>query len=169
MLGKKSESKKFLLDHKKNVLEREDDLSNERTSLIVSNSLFGDSRSRAFRRLSLVCDNNPVESIKSGLSKNVLVPNWRMVSFKPIYKLEGTENLNDEYYLKRHQKHENEERLIKKRDLRRQKEEFLKFKMLNRNRVVLANKNDKNKANYNIDNELKKKIIEKNGEVNLEG
>lgn len=95
-----------------------------------------------------------------------------MVSIKPIYKLEGTENLNDEFYLKRHQKHENEERIIKKRDLRRQKEEYLKYKMLNRNRLNPTNKNDKNKLLVinNIDNDLKKGITErKNEEINLDG
>lgn len=143
----------------------------ENVPLIISNSLFGGPNSKAFRRSSVKRDAS-LEKQKNSPAKSVLVPNWRTVSLKPIYKLEGTENLNDEYYLKRHQKHENEERLVKKRDLRRQKEEFIKFKMLNRNRIGSANKNDKNKllVKYNIENELKKEITERKiEEINLEG
>lgn len=161
---------------KKNITNKiKCDLKNEiqpEFPLIVSSSLFGTLKNKEIRRSAIPSYQSPEKSNKPSPVKNVLVPSWRTILIKPIYKLEGTENLNDEFYLKRHQKHENEERIIKKRDLRRQKEEYLKYKMQNRNRLTSANKTDKNKllVKNNIENDLKKKITErKNEEINLDG
>jgi hypothetical protein len=71
------------------------------------------------------------EEKKESRSKNVIiVPNWRIVTIKKGFRLEGTENMNDDCFLKRHQKHENEEIRIKRRDMRWQREEYLREKLL---------------------------------------
>lgn len=66
----------------------------------------------------------------TGHKEQVLVPSWRQRFVSKSYKLEGTENLNDDFYLKRHQKPENEEKQIKKWDIRRQRDELIKRKLL---------------------------------------
>lgn len=58
------------------------------------------------------------------------MPEWREMIIKPAYRLEGTENTTADSYLKRHQKFENEEIRIKRWDMRRQKEEYERNKLL---------------------------------------
>ena len=60
----------------------------------------------------------------------VLVPCWREIPFKRSFNMEGTENLSDELFLKRHQKYENEEKQIKKWDMQRQRAELERLKLL---------------------------------------
>lgn len=150
----------------------------EETKIIVSKSLFGDEKSRSSRRSSVNSDINVAlklmidKPVEKSPKKQVLVPNWRSVLLKPTYKLEGTENLNDDFYLKRHQKHENEEKLIKKRDLRRQRDEYLKFKMLNKMKNTNTNKNNKTKSptKFTIEDGANEEITIKNeDEINLDG
>jgi hypothetical protein len=47
-----------------------------------------------------------------------------MCPMKKSFRLEGTENMTDEFISKKHQKHENEEIKIKRWDMRMQKEEY---------------------------------------------
>lgn len=71
----------------------------------------------------------------SSTSENIiLVPSYREKVFTPLYRIEGTENITDEIYLKRHQKHENEEKQIKKWDMRRQREDFERMKLIQKQR-----------------------------------
>lgn len=61
----------------------------------------------------------------------VVVPSWRLsLKYKPFYRIEGTESLTDDTFLKRHQKYENEEIKIKRWDMRRQREEYERNKLL---------------------------------------
>lgn len=99
----------------------------------------------------------------------VLVPTWREVAYKSSYRLEGTENLNDSCYLKRHQKHENEERQIKKWDLRRQKEALLKMKALLRGRSSINNQQVKPNLNNTLpEDQICIKVIDDPTLVNFE-
>jgi hypothetical protein len=72
------------------------------------------------------------------LSPHVVVPSWREVSLKKSYKLEGTENTSEDVYLKRHVKYENEEIKIKRWDMRRQREEFERNKLLKRHQSLVS-------------------------------
>lgn len=47
------------------------------------------------------------------------VPNWRIKVFTSCYTMEGTENLDDEIFNKRHSKLENDERRRKRWDVQR--------------------------------------------------
>ena len=59
------------------------------------------------------------------------MPGFRITApIRPGYRLEGTEDTTDDCYLKRHQKYEAEEIRIKRWDMRRQKEEFERNKLL---------------------------------------
>jgi hypothetical protein len=61
----------------------------------------------------------------------VLVPSWRIVPFKRSYSMAGTELLNPEIFLKRHQKHENGELKIKRWDIQQQmRAEAARLKLL---------------------------------------
>ncbi|CAF0742567.1 unnamed protein product [Brachionus calyciflorus] len=171
-----SPEKKDIFDQEESDIFYDDpskllDNKQQRTRLIISRSLFGDENLRSSRRSSISSVNNEQKKIvldkpvqKSPI-KNVLVPNWRPINFKPTYKMEGTENLNDDFYLKRHLKPENEERLIKKRDLRRQKEELMKLRMLNRNQKSLVNNSRKLNKSQNVkvnpEDDVNKEIIER--------
>lgn len=82
-----------------------------------------------------VNNNEDVSIGSSSTSENIIiVPSYREKVFTPLYRIEGTENITDEIYLKRHQKHENEEKQIKKWDMRRQREDFERMKLLQRQR-----------------------------------
>ena len=77
-------------------------------------------------------ENEAGESKQLKEESKVLVPSWRITtSYKPFYRIEGIkENLTDETFLKRHQKYENEEIKIKRWDMRRQREEYERNKLL---------------------------------------
>jgi hypothetical protein len=82
------------------------------------------------------------------VEEKILVPNWRITTkHKPSYRLEGTENLNDESFLQRHKKPENEEIRIKRNDMRLQREEYLRNRYLNGRSSSLNNNNNNNQAN----------------------
>lgn len=55
--------------------------------------------------------------------EEVLVPNWRLHPVTSCYQMEGTENLDDEVFLKRHQKLEIDERRRKRWDIQRIREQ----------------------------------------------
>lgn len=79
-------------------------------------------------------NNKRSEAGTSTMREEVIVPCWRETSLKARYKLEGTENTTDDFYLRRHQKHENEEKQIKRWDIRRQRDEYERNKLLNKTR-----------------------------------
>lgn len=58
------------------------------------------------------------------------VPGWRVKPIAVGFRLEGTENTSDDVYAKRHQRHETDEIKIKRRDIRRQYENYLREKMM---------------------------------------
>jgi len=60
----------------------------------------------------------------------VIVPSFRIKTIKMGFRIEGTENINDDMYEKKHQKLENEEIKIQKWDLKRQQYEYEKIKAL---------------------------------------
>lgn len=67
------------------------------------------------------CDTKPIET-KS--EKTVLeVPRWRIKVYSSLYTMEGTENLTDESFLKRHQRLEIDEKRRKKWDAQRIREQ----------------------------------------------
>lgn len=74
---------------------------------------------------------------------NVIVPSFRIKNFNARYKIEGTENLNDDTYTKRHQKLENEEIKIQKWDRMRQRHEYEKNKALMRENRHSSKQNSK--------------------------
>ncbi|ELT91179.1 hypothetical protein CAPTEDRAFT_225937 [Capitella teleta] len=75
-------------------------------------------------------DLSPVRDVKH--QSEVEVPSWRVVLIPRGYQMEGTENLDDEIYLRRHQKPENEERRRKRWDMQRLREERMKEKLQGR-------------------------------------
>ncbi|XP_003427748.1 male-specific lethal 1 homolog isoform X2 [Nasonia vitripennis] len=56
-------------------------------------------------------------------SKSLEVPNWRVKVYTSCYTMEGTENLDDEIFNKRHLKLENDERRRKRWDVQRIREQ----------------------------------------------
>ncbi|XP_023315473.1 male-specific lethal 1 homolog isoform X1 [Trichogramma pretiosum] len=56
-------------------------------------------------------------------SSNLEVPNWRVKVYTSCYTMEGTENLDDEIFNKRHLKLENDERRRKRWDVQRIREQ----------------------------------------------
>jgi len=73
--------------------------------------------------------------------EKVDVPGWRIVTIPTGYQMEGTENLDDEIFLKRHQKPENEEKRRKRWDLQRLREQRL-YEKLQQGRSAGKNSND---------------------------
>ena len=69
---------------------------------------------------------------KCSQQAEVEVPSWRVVVIPRGYQMEGTENLDDEIYARRHQKPENEERRRKRWDMQRLREERMKEKLQSR-------------------------------------
>ena len=55
------------------------------------------------------------------------VPNWRIKVYSSCYTMEGTENLDDEIFNKRHLKLENDERRRKRWDVQRIRSVFIRF------------------------------------------
>ena len=77
----------------------------------------------------------------------IVVPSWRVIPIKMGYRLEGTENTTDDFYVKKHQKYENEEIRIKRLDMRRQREEHLKERLLKgRSSILDSNAGGKNSS-----------------------
>lgn len=62
------------------------------------------------------------EDIKDSDNKEE-IPGWRLKPIAPSYAMEGTENIEDETILKRHQKHENDEKRRKRWDVQRIREQ----------------------------------------------
>lgn len=110
-------------------------------------------------------ETNSSSSNASKFSNEVVVPSWRVVLFKANYKLEKTENLNDETYLKRHQKPETEEKQIKRWDLRRQREQYEREKLLKINSTAnnVNSENDEDKLDENDDQLLIEIVDSKSG------
>ncbi|CAG2169137.1 unnamed protein product [Oppiella nova] len=78
--------------------------------------------------LDIKLDNCSVdESISRTVSESdsevIEVPNWRLHPVSSCYSLEGTENLDDEVFNRRHQKLENDERRRKRWDIQRLREQ----------------------------------------------
>ncbi|XP_066601647.1 male-specific lethal 1-like 1 [Prorops nasuta] len=67
--------------------------------------------------------NNMKEPIDSDTSTSLEVPNWRVKIYTSCYTMEGTENLDDEIFNKRHLKLENDERRRKRWDVQRIREQ----------------------------------------------
>lgn len=65
-----------------------------------------------------VKESNPMDS-----STSLEVPNWRVKIYTSCYTMEGTENLDDEIFNKRHLKLENDERRRKRWDVQRIREQ----------------------------------------------
>lgn len=63
------------------------------------------------------------------VNEPVLVPTWRIRQFSSCYQLEGTENLDNEIFLKRHQKLEIDEKRRKRWDIQRLREQRLHEKL----------------------------------------
>ena len=55
--------------------------------------------------------------------KKEVIPGWRIKPIAPSYVMEGTENIEDENFLKRHQKPENDEKRRKRWDVQRIREQ----------------------------------------------
>jgi male-specific lethal 1 len=58
-------------------------------------------------------------------ASDVLVPSWRINTVHTLYVIEGTENLNDSVFIKRHQKSEMEEKRRKRWDIQRTRDLLL--------------------------------------------
>ncbi|KAI4486508.1 hypothetical protein M0804_005878 [Polistes exclamans] len=63
------------------------------------------------------------ESSPSDINATLEVPNWRVKVYTSCYTMEGTENLDDEIFNKRHLKLENDERRRKRWDVQRIREQ----------------------------------------------
>lgn len=63
---------------------------------------------------------------------NVIVPTFRVKKIKMGFRMEGTENMNDDVYEKKHLKLENEEIRIQRWDMKRQRDEFEKSSRLSK-------------------------------------
>lgn len=63
---------------------------------------------------------------------NLEVPHWRVKVYADSYHLEGTENLDDEVFLKRHSRLENDERRRKRWDVQRIREQRIVDKLKQR-------------------------------------
>ncbi|KAF5294066.1 hypothetical protein FQA39_LY13540 [Lamprigera yunnana] len=69
---------------------------------------------------------------KTELSTNLEVPRWRVKVYTSCYSMEGTENLDDEVYNKRHIRLENDERRRKRWDVQRIREQRIVEKLKQR-------------------------------------
>ncbi|XP_015115124.1 male-specific lethal 1 homolog [Diachasma alloeum] len=65
----------------------------------------------------------PAKSEEEEERDNLEVPNWRVKVYTSCYTMEGTENLDDEIFNKRHHKLENDERRRKRWDVQRIREQ----------------------------------------------
>lgn len=78
----------------------------------------------------IVTLNEETEPVEKKPAENVLVPSFREKKFKWYYNIEATENVSDDIYLKRHQKHENDEIKMQRWDRMRQKNELERQRLL---------------------------------------
>lgn len=62
------------------------------------------------------------EDVEVSCQEEILVPSWRLRHLSTLYVMEGTENLDDRVFLKRHQKFETEEKRRKRWDIQRLKD-----------------------------------------------
>ncbi|XP_018320516.1 male-specific lethal 1 homolog isoform X2 [Agrilus planipennis] len=69
---------------------------------------------------------------------NLEVPRWRVKVYTSCYTMEGTENLDDEVFNKRHLKHENDERRRKRWDVQRIREQRIVEKLKQRQERVAS-------------------------------
>ena len=67
--------------------------------------------------------NNEIMGEISVEEKKEVIPGWRIKPIAPSYVMEGTENIEDENFLKRHQKPENDEKRRKRWDVQRIREQ----------------------------------------------
>ncbi|KAK3608022.1 hypothetical protein CHS0354_009967 [Potamilus streckersoni] len=70
----------------------------------------------------------------------VEVPSWRIQTFTNLYVLEGTENLEDDIFVKRHQKPEIEEKRRKRWDMQRIREQKMYEKLKEKENDAEKNK-----------------------------
>ncbi|KAK6166648.1 hypothetical protein SNE40_023292 [Patella caerulea] len=69
--------------------------------------------------------------IQSGVQSQIEieVPNWRIIKYTNLWQMEGTENLEDDTIIKRHQKPELEEKRRKRWDMQRMREQKAAMKL----------------------------------------
>ncbi|KAJ3656747.1 hypothetical protein Zmor_015796 [Zophobas morio] len=83
-------------------------------------------------KANLRLSNVPDTSLDIPSDKNLEVPRWRIKVYASCYAMEGTENLDDEVYNKRHSRLENDERRRKRWDVQRIREQRLIEKLKQR-------------------------------------
>ena len=62
-------------------------------------------------------------NILTYLFQLIFILGWRVVAFSPTYTMEGTEDIEDETFLRRHQKFELDEKKRKRWDIQRMREQ----------------------------------------------
>ncbi|XP_060081153.1 male-specific lethal 1 homolog [Ylistrum balloti] len=77
----------------------------------------------------------------------VELPQWQNKTYTNLWVLEGTENLEDEVFLKRHQKPEIEEKRRKRWDLQRIREQKIYEKLKEKERGEVCSKDDGQQSN----------------------
>lgn len=87
--------------------------------------------------LGIPINSSPVLEIPS--ATNLEVPRWRVKLYTSCYTMEGTENLDDEVYNKRHMRLENDERRRKRWDVQRIREQRIIEKLKQRQERVGSN------------------------------
>ncbi|XP_033761371.1 male-specific lethal 1 homolog [Pecten maximus] len=87
--------------------------------------------------------------IVQGTQKELQVelPQWQNRTYTNLWVLEGTENLEDEVFLKRHQKPEIEEKRRKRWDLQRIREQKIYEKLKEKERGEVCNKDEGQQSN----------------------
>ncbi|ESP01567.1 hypothetical protein LOTGIDRAFT_238252 [Lottia gigantea] len=68
--------------------------------------------------------------------KEIEVPSWRKIKYTNLYQMEGTENLEDDTIIKRHQKPELEEKRRKRWDMQRMREQKAAKKLREKDHVI---------------------------------
>ncbi|KAF5303093.1 hypothetical protein FQR65_LT08425 [Abscondita terminalis] len=71
-------------------------------------------------------------AVEATIASNLEVPRWRVKVYTSCYSMEGTENLDDEVYNKRHIRLENDERRRKRWDVQRIREQRIVEKLKQR-------------------------------------
>lgn len=69
-----------------------------------------------------VDDEDEDDDVDTSCQDHIIVPSWRIKILSSLYVMEGTENLDDRVFLKRHQKSEAEEKRRKRWDIQRLKD-----------------------------------------------
>lgn len=72
------------------------------------------------------------DSLDTSITTNLEVPRWRVKVYTSCYSMEGTENLDDEVYNKRHMRLETDERRRKRWDVQRIREQRIVEKLKQR-------------------------------------